>query len=463
MRELKKITTDQLQLGMFVAELCGPWTDHPFWNTRFRLASAADLEAIHRSPVAELWIDPTRGLDVAGAESGTSPRTRAACAERIEHALLADAACAYRTPATAALAEELPRAALVCHEAAQTVDAAFAAARRGASVDLHALEPVANAIAASVARNAQALASLARLKRGNDYDRLHAVAVSALLSALGHDLGLPASEREALTLAGLVHDIGKAALPVALLDKAGKLTPQEFALIRTHPLAGHRMLEQAGGAGAIALDVCLHHHEKMDGTGYPHALAGDALSRFARMAAVCDVYDAVTSERAYKAGWNPATALRRMADWGSRHFDVEAFRGLLGVVGLYPVGSLVRLESGLLAVVSDRANGDATEPVVTALYCTLRDTPLAARRIDLASDGSDRIVAREDASLWRLPQLERAWAGADVLEALRGSRRAPREATPTGDPAWNAPGALKPCNDRTDRTPAGLLRRRSGG
>ena len=416
MRELKKITTDQLRLGMFVAELCGSWTDHPFWNTRFRLASAADLEAIRRSPVAELWIDPTRGLDVEDAETTPLARTRAACAERIERELLAHAA-----PVTVAepLADELPRAARVCRDSARAVDAAFAAARRGDSIDLHALEPVANAIAASVARNAQALTSLARIKRGNDYDRLHAVAVSALLSALGRALDLPAAECAALTLAGLVHDIGKAALPAALLDKAGKLTPEEFALVRTHPLAGHDILERAGDTGPIPLDVCLHHHEKIDGTGYPHALAGDALSRYARMGAVCDVYDAVTSERAYKAGWNPATALRRMADWGEGHFDADVFRTLVGVVGLYPVGSLVRLESGLLAVVSDAATRHADKPIVTALYCTQRDAPVPARRLDLAANESDRIVAREDASLWRVPQLDEAWAGAEVLTLLR--------------------------------------------
>jgi len=421
MRELKKITTEQLRLGMFVAELCGAWTDHPFWNTRFRLASAADLEAIRRSPVAELWIDPTRGLDVEDTDPVQQVRTRTACAERIERELQAHAANAPCPLGSATLADELPRAAVVCREAARAVDTAFAAARRGEIVNLRALQPIADAVSASVARNPRALASLARLKRGNDYDRLHAVAVSALLSALGISLGLPAQECEALTLAGLVHDIGKAALPMALLDKAGKLTPQEFALVRTHPSAGHDMLEQTAGAGPIPLEVCLHHHEKMDGTGYPHALAGDALGIFARMGAVCDVYDAVTSERAYKTGWNPATALRRMADWGSRHFDVDVFRALVGVVGLYPVGSLVKLESGLLAVVSDQPAQAADLPTVTTLYCTQRDVRVPARHIDLARDESERIVGREDASVWHLTQLNETWAGADVLHSLRGA------------------------------------------
>ncbi|MEQ8663852.1 MAG: HD-GYP domain-containing protein, partial [Gammaproteobacteria bacterium] len=318
-----------------------------------------------------------------------------------------------------ALAAELPRAAALCHEAAGIVATLFAAARRGAPLDIATLLPLVDAITASVARHPLALASLARVKNRADYDSRHAVAVSAWMSALAAALDAPAATIREVAFAGLVHDIGKACLPHAVLEKAGKLTAAEFALVRTHPQAGHALLEQADGIGATALDVCLHHHEKMDGSGYPHGLGADALTRAARMGAICDVYDAVTSERVYKPGWDPATALRRMADWAEGHFDPALFAAFVALVGLYPPGALVRLESGLLAVVCDSAADDAARPPVRAFYCTRRDVTVTPRLIDLAASDSERIVAREDPGSWNLAMLDALWAGEDVLARLR--------------------------------------------
>jgi len=115
-------------------------------------------------------------------------------------------------------------------------------------------------------------------------------------------------------MAGLLHDLGKAAIPMAVLNKPGKLTDAEFTVVRSHPVEGYHMLKEGGGVEAAVLDACLHHHEKIDGTGYPDKLKGDKISLIARMAAICDVYDAVTSDRPYKRGWDPSESIRRMAE-----------------------------------------------------------------------------------------------------------------------------------------------------
>lgn len=156
---------------------------------------------------------------------------------------------------------------------------------------------------------------MARLKTADTYTYLHSVAVSALMTVLARQLGLSDEDTMVAALGGLLHDMGKAAVPPAILNKPGRLTGGEFDVIRRHPELGRALLVAAGLNSRPVLDIVLHHHEKIDGTGYPQRLAGDAIPRLAKMGAVCDVYDAITSNRPYKQGWDPAESLKRMATW----------------------------------------------------------------------------------------------------------------------------------------------------
>ncbi|MEZ4758150.1 MAG: HD domain-containing phosphohydrolase [Flavobacteriales bacterium] len=128
--------------------------------------------------------------------------------------------------------------------------------------------------------------SLARLKTADDYTYMHSVAVCALMVALARQLGLSDAHTRTAGMAGLLHDLGKAAIPMAVLNKPGKLTDAEFTVVRSHPVEGYHMLKEGGGVEAAVLDACLHHHEKIDGTGYPDKLKGDKISLIARMAAI---------------------------------------------------------------------------------------------------------------------------------------------------------------------------------
>ena len=186
------------------------------------------------------------------------------------------------------------------------------------------------------------------------------------------------------------------------------LTDDEFAVMKSHPERGHAALLASGAFSDGVLDVVLHHHEKLDGSGYPRKLAGDQISLLARMGAVCDVYDAITSNRPYKQAWDPAASLARMAQWKG-HFDPRIFQAFVVSLGIYPVGTLVRLHSGRLAVVVDQNAGKLTAPKIKVFFSTKSNMPIDVKEIDLASDGSERIVGRGDPAQWGFTHLNELW------------------------------------------------------
>ena len=285
----------------------------------------------------------------------------------------------------------------------------FQEARMGKAIEAEAAAPLVEEISNSVLRNPGALISLARLKTADDYTFMHSVAVCALMIALARQLGLDEQQTREAGMAGLLHDLGKAMIPLEILNKPGKLTDEEFALVKTHPAEGHKLLLGGTGINEISKDVCLHHHEKVDGSGYPKGLSGDSMSLYAKMGAVCDVYDAVTSNRPYKAGWDPAESIKRMAEW-TGHFDATVFQAFVKSLGIYPIGSLVRLASGKLGVVTEQGEQSLLKPKVKVFFSTRSQAYIKPETIDLARS-PEKIAGREDAAKWGIKDIDRYWAG----------------------------------------------------
>jgi HD-GYP domain-containing protein (c-di-GMP phosphodiesterase class II) len=388
---LKKIPVHQLTLGMHLQAFCGAWLDHPFWRTKFVLSDPNDLSLILESPITEVWIDISKGIDVAAGES-------------------ADTATAVQEKTS--FNDEFKRAAKICAKGKEAVVSMFQEARMGKAVEAEAAAPLVEEISNSVMRNPGALISLARLKTADDYTFMHSVAVCALMIALARQLGLDEQQVRDAGMAGLLHDLGKAMIPLEILNKPGKLTDEEFALVKTHPAEGHKLLLEGNGISEMTRDVCLHHHEKVDGSGYPKGLNGETMSLFAKMGAVCDVYDAVTSNRPYKAGWCPAESIKRMAEWKG-HFDPAVFQAFVKSLGIYPIGSLVRLESGKLGVVTEQGEQSLLKPKVKVFFSTKSQAYIRPEIIDLARS-PEKIAGREDTAKWGIKDVDRYWAGDKV-------------------------------------------------
>jgi len=401
---LKKIPVEALRLGMHIHEFCGSWMDHPFWRERFILKDPKDLRQIRECSIKEVWIDTGKGLDVAAG--ATKQETEAA----IDASLTA-----IEDPPTPVLrvtmAEELQRAAKICAKGKESVLSMFQEARMGNAIDHAAAGELVEEISNSVLRNPGALISLARLRTADDYTYMHSVAVCALMVALARQLGLDEGQTREAGMAGLLHDLGKALIPMEVLNKPGKLTDEEFHIVKNHPVEGHRLLVEGGGASKVSLDVCLHHHEKVDGTGYPEGLKDADISLHAKMGAVCDVYDAITSNRPYKNGWDPAESIRKMAEWSNGHFDTHIFHAFVKSIGIYPTGSLVRLASGRLGVVIEQSPDTLLAPQVRAFFSTKSKTYVSPETIDLSKPGADKIIGREEASTWGIQDVNRFWVG----------------------------------------------------
>ena len=405
---LKKISVKQLTLGMHLKEFCGSWMEHPFWRNSFVLTNPKDIESILASSIKEVWIDVSKGLDVAPGE----PSVSEAVSEAEVDAELSAAVAEERQISPVSAAAEFARASKICAQSKRAVTSMFQEARMGKAVDTAGAQKLVEEISDSVSRNPGALISLARLKTADDYTYMHSVAVCALMVALSKQLSLDEKQTRSAGIAGLLHDLGKALMPMDVLNKPGKLTDEEFAIIKKHPEEGHKLLLSSTGADEMALDVVLHHHEKTDGSGYPKHLKDSEISLFAKMGAVCDVYDAITSNRPYKAGWDPAESLRKMAEWANGHFDPMVFQAFVKSLGIYPIGSLVKLNSGRLGIVIDQSEKSLLTPRIKVFYSTKASSRIKPEIIDLSHPScSEKIAGREDPAKWKFHDLNELWSG----------------------------------------------------
>lgn len=410
--QLVRVPTSQLRVGMYVNSFCGSWLQHDFFRTSFLIDSPKVVERLQASGLEAVMIDLSRGLapaarSDASAAAETSTEAQSAAGTPVEPAaeVVTEAPKAAKQKPLAPLSEEMDKARDVRRMVRNTVESLFRDAQLGRNLDAQRIDTAVRSVHESLDRNPGALLSLVQIKRADEYTYMHSVAVSALMAQLAKTLGMNEAEQHQAATAGLLHDIGKVGVPNEILNKPGRLTEDEFKAVRNHPRNGHELLARGGEFDEVALDVCLHHHERIDGRGYPDRLNGDQMTRFAKMGAICDIYDAISSNRPYKSAWTPFESLRQMASWGKGHLDPDIFRAFVQSIGVYPVGSIVKLKSNRLAIVTEQNINQLRNPVLKAFYSTQLHERIEPRFIQLGK-GQEEIVSVEDPATWNLPPID---------------------------------------------------------
>jgi HD-GYP domain-containing protein (c-di-GMP phosphodiesterase class II) len=396
---IKTIRVDQLQMGMYVHDLNCDWTEHGFLRPRFLLKTQTHLEQIRQLGIRELSIDTDKGLDVANAPS-------LAEAERtLEKTQVQIQGKGSDQPHRNTLADERLQAKRIHTEAIGVVSDLMADVRLGQQIDLERANPVIGEMVDSIFRNQDALLGLTRIRHMDRYTFEHSVNVSVLMVSFARSLELDRALIHDIGIGALLHDLGKILVPPAILNKPGRLTDEEFSIMRDHVVHSRDILTTTPGIPAAALAVAAEHHERLDGSGYPDGKAGAEISHAGQMASIVDVYDAITSERVYHKGMEPHLALRKLLEWSSQHFDPHLVQQFIRCVGIYPVGTLVRLRSGRLGVVIETSREGLFQPVVRVCMDAKHRRYLAVQDVDLSRQkkgSEDRIESVESPEQWHI-------------------------------------------------------------
>lgn len=400
---LKKVDASQLKIGMFIHDLDCGWMDHPFVRARFVLTTDEEIDKIRNAKIRGVVIDCGKGLDIDDAPT----LAQAAASTEAEVTAIATKPLIVTR---VSLGEELQRADLIRKQAAGLVRTVMADARLGKAVEMDKVGSVVESITDSILRNSGALLGLLRIKNKDDYTFLHSVSVCALLVAFSRSRNMDVATIFQAGVGGLLHDTGKALVPDAILNKVGRLTEEEFEIIKRHPRDGYDILVKTPEIGHIPLDITLHHHERRDGSGYPDKQVEGSISELAQMAAIVDVYDAITSDRCYHKGMPAAEALRKIYEWSKFHFNPTLAQEFMRCVGIYPVGTLVLLESGRLGVVIEPHETSLLTPKVNVFFSTKTPGYIKPQTVDLSRSlgfgGGDKIVRHEAAEKWNVNPLQ---------------------------------------------------------
>lgn len=352
----KQINIDELQPGMRVEQLDRPWLNTPFFRHKMTITSPRQIAQLKASGVQTLIVH----IDAEAVCDGPAEET-----EIVDQPAGPPAEDASSAPPMVPFEEELPAARQVYQAAKLVIQDAMNDTRHGRAINVDAVRTVISNMTDSVFRNPDALSSLSRLKRFDEYTFYHSVNTALLAMALGRSLGF---DRSMIHLAGvgtLLHDIGKMKVPLELLNKPGRFEAHEMEIMKQHVLRGVEVLTSTTGLGSSYIQPALEHHERVNGSGYPHRRSHQDISQVGLITAIVDIYDAMTSDRCYHKG-RPAheiiQLLYRLSLDG--HLDSTLVQRFIQVVGIYPVGSVVELNTGETGIVKQINHGAPLAPVV---------------------------------------------------------------------------------------------------
>jgi putative nucleotidyltransferase with HDIG domain len=364
---IKKIQVADLEVGMFIDDMNAPYADHPFLTNKRRVKTAKDIDLLLHHNITEVYIDTDKGMDSLRAVA--AEEADAVVRHELRRQVLepAEPQAPEPAPVPAELVgyrEEMEKAKKVYGEAKVMVKDLLKEARLGKSVDGEKAQVVVSGMVDSIFRNQDALLSLSRLKSYDDYTFQHSLNVSVLSLAMGRSLGLIQDELRRLGVGAILHDIGKMIIPEEILNKPGRLTDEEFTVMKSHTLQGAKILMKAPGVEEECVAVALNHHERFSGRGYPRGLEGMSIGKFGMISAIVDVYDAITSNRCYHTGVPSHQAIQKIYEWGKTDFYPVYVQKFIQCLGVYPIGTVVTLDTGEMGVVYQQNHTDLLRPWV---------------------------------------------------------------------------------------------------
>ena len=399
----KKVSVNILKPGMVVNGYVCDWvTDTERWGSK-RIKTDKDIRNIIDHGIKEVYIDTVKGTDVEDAPTK----------EQVDNALnkkmLDLGKQSGEDPSLqreTSVQQEIESAFKVKKQARKVVDTVLGDARLGKQVeDVSALNHVMGDMADSLFRNRNAILSLSLIKKKDEYTFMHSVNVGVFLMSFCHTMGMDQEVVVEAGTGGMLHDIGKMKVPHAIINKTGKLTDGEFKTMKSHPDYGEELLESAKGISDMSIRVATEHHERYDGTGYTKRLKGEEISQYGQMAAIVDVYDAITSDRSYHKGMESNTALKKMLEWSKHHFNPVLFQSFIQCIGIYPVGSLVRLKNSLLGIVVENNSESLLHPVIRLIidagrFPNVRVEPKLINLMDYKDRPRYKIIGIESTDKW---------------------------------------------------------------
>lgn len=337
---------------MYVRALGGSFFSHSFWRNSFKITSQADVERLRISGIPYVEIDDALGCGPIEDEA-LQARSEVRLVDRIGENLAhhySRQPYQGRSRANATERAQYNQAVRTVAHAKSVVGKLFDAARLGNDIPVEEALKLVEEVDEMFERGESMLLDVVRMKTADEYTYLHSVAVCALMLKFARYLDMPAEEVRDCGLAGLLHDVGKMRIPRDVLHKPGSLTDEEYEVVKRHAQDGFQTLQAVPDLPPATLDVAHLHHEKIDGSGYPLGLSGEQIPHIARMGAICDVYDALTSDRAYKAAWEPVEAIERMLA-SDGHFDEALLLAFAESLKLFPIGAAGRAKpEGIEAV-----------------------------------------------------------------------------------------------------------------
>jgi len=389
----KKIPIEKTVVGMYVDSLGKDWMKHNFLRNSFLIKDDTVLQKLKSSKLKQVVIDTDKGLDLKD-EKTAEP------AEQVEDTQNKKTEKPLFPTTSAADIKQAKKAFKV---ASKVVCDLMKDVRSGKALNKEKARDSAEQIIKSIDSSPHTLTAVTRIKTRDEYTFQHSVGVATLLAGFARHMGDFSDDQiEAITVGGIIHDIGKVNTPDHILNKPDKLTDEEFVIMREHVTHSRDILQENGGFTQMQLDISLMHHEKPNGKGYPLGLKADEISEIGAMAAIIDVYDALSTKRVYKEAWEPSHALKSMVEWGEGAFNQPLLMQFISYLGVYPVGTWVMLESGKIGFVLS-LNEDKLRPVVQ-VKLDLKSRRLLNDELDLSKNRSESIQAVASPSQYGLDE-----------------------------------------------------------